>query len=135
MEGSTPVEQFVPPSDRTQDAAPPRAARASFFLQANVSVPGSSRPFAVRVRNLSAGGMMADCDRPLTVGDRLEVELRGVDRVHGTVAWVRAGRIGVSFDTAIDPQQARKPVTRPIEPRERPASHVAGLFNSRLQSR
>ena len=129
------MDQVVPPSETSQDAAPRRAARDSFFLQANVSAPGSGRSFPVRVRNLSAGGMMADCDRPLTVGDRLEVELRGVERVDGTVAWVRAGRIGVSFDTSIDPQQARKPVARPIEPRERPASHVAGLFNSRLQPR
>ena len=119
-----------------REAAKERAARNSFFLQAQICVCANGREFAVRVRNLSPGGMMADCDRPLAVGDRVEVEVRGVERVKGIVAWVGAGRIGISFDTAIDPNQARKPVAKPAAaPGERPATHVAGLFNTRLSPR
>ena len=129
------VDHFSPPlTDAQAELAQRRAARESFFLQAQITALANGRQFAVRVRNLSAGGMMADCDRPLETGDRLTVELRGVERVQGVVAWVGSGKFGVSFDSPIDPQAARKPVVRPLAPREKPASHVARLFNARLGS-
>jgi hypothetical protein len=83
------------------------AQRESMFLIASVSGPGA--PDAqLRVRNLSAGGMMAESERLFAIGDSLTVDLRGVGAVTGTVAWVRAPRMGIKFDRTIDPKLTRK---------------------------
>ena len=42
-------------------------------------------------------------------GDRVDVELRNVGAVKGTVAWVQDQRFGVAFDEEIDSQSARAP--------------------------
>ena len=88
------------------------AARDSMFLQATLRpLDGSdSAPFNVRVRNLSAGGLMADSDVSVAVEDRIVVELRNIGKVGGKVAWVRGGRFGVTFDAPIDPKLARRPI-------------------------
>lgn len=55
-----------------------------------------------RVRNMSNGGMMLAADVPVTVGERLEVELSDRIVLRGRVAWAKEGRCGVAFDTDID---------------------------------
>jgi hypothetical protein len=40
----------------------------------------------------------------------VEVEVRGVGWVSGRIAWATDGRVGIAFDTPIDPLLARKPV-------------------------
>lgn len=87
-----------------------RRERDSLFLLARVRIGDEAAAREVRVRNLSAGGLMAEIDRPLATGTALTVELRGIGEVTGTVAWCTAGRVGVALDTAIDPKKARKPV-------------------------
>ena len=91
------------------------AARDSMLLQAPMHRLDTPKPTTVslRIRNLSAGGLMADCTDTVVPGERIMVELRGAGEVTGNVAWARNGRIGVSFDAAIDPRQARKPVAPP----------------------
>lgn len=84
--------------------------RDSLFLTANFRVNGARDLQQVRVRNLSAGGLMAEVPEPIAQGTPVELELRGVGRVAGRVAWHAAGRIGIAFDRMIDPQLARKPV-------------------------
>jgi hypothetical protein len=86
------------------------AMRDSLFLTATVQLMSDRSDRTVRVRNLSAGGMMADCTEALTAGEPVLVTLRGVGEVLGEIAWRRNGRIGVSFGEPIDPKQARKPV-------------------------
>ncbi|MCJ8157805.1 PilZ domain-containing protein [Sphingomonas sp. LaA6.9] len=83
--------------------------RDSLFL-AGLVLRGGGEEHRVRVRNLSAGGMMAECDADFSKGDAVEVILRGVGRVTGKVAWRTADRIGVAFDLEIDPLAARRPV-------------------------
>ncbi|GAA0316030.1 hypothetical protein GCM10009087_28150 [Sphingomonas oligophenolica] len=85
-------------------------ARDSLFLMADFRVAGSSEIAQVRVRNLSAGGLMAEFPAGLDLGLRVEFDVRGVGWVPGKVAWSTAGRIGVAFDRPIDPMLARKPV-------------------------
>ncbi len=85
------------------------AARDSLFLSAQLKV-GSLPAEQVRVRNLSAGGMMAEYPSSVEQGTPVTVELRGIGRVGGRIAWATDGRIGVAFDEHIDPMQARKPV-------------------------
>ena len=104
----------------SQDSFDPAAAdagasqrhevRDSLFLAANFRVYGSREMQAVRVRNLSAGGLMAEVPEPIDQGTPVELEMRGVGRITGRVAWYAAGRIGIAFDRMIDPILARKPV-------------------------
>ncbi len=85
-------------------------ARDSLFLMADMRLPGSPDAFQVRVRNLSAGGLMAEFPNGLDQGTPVEFDVRGIGWVPGRVAWSAAGRIGVAFDRQIDPMLARKPV-------------------------
>lgn len=84
-------------------------ARDSLFLVAKLAVAGLP-PEQVRVRNLSAGGLMAEYPSLIEQGTAVAVELRGVGEVRGRIAWATDGRIGIAFEDAIDPMQARKPV-------------------------
>lgn len=86
------------------------AMRDSLFLTATVQLMSDRSERTVRVRNLSAGGMMADCAETLAAGQPVLVTLRGIGGVLGQIAWHRNGRIGISFAEPIDPKQARKPV-------------------------
>lgn len=85
--------------------------RDSMFLQA-VLRPSTgtsvSAAITVRVRNISASGLMAESDLAIVAQDRIVVELRNVGPVHGTVAWINGKRFGVAFDAPIDPKLARK---------------------------
>jgi hypothetical protein len=107
------------------DAAAQRIdTRDSLLLVARFRIAGSSEIVQVRVRNLSAGGLMADVPKPIDIGTMVEVEVRGVGWINGRIAWIAAGRAGVAFDHLIDPQAARKPVmassgpvkNKPIKP-------------------
>lgn len=98
-------------SNYTADRGPARAApRDSLFLLTDIMTAEGSNLGKARVRNLSAVGLMADCERPVANGTRIVVALRGVGPVAGKVVWVQADKIGVAFDDRINPQLARKPV-------------------------
>jgi hypothetical protein len=84
--------------------------RDSLFLKAELSFVGGDSCGEVRIRNLSAGGLMAETPVLTKRGDKVELELRNIGRVTGRVAWVAQGRFGVAFDHPIDPKLARKPV-------------------------
>lgn len=85
-------------------------SRDSLFLMATIRADGSDSDHKVKVRNLSAGGMMMECQLQLPRGARIAVELRNIGWVHGTVAWVQDNRSGVAFDSEIDPKLARASV-------------------------
>ena len=84
-------------------------SRDSLFLLANVRVEQESDQHRVRVRNLSDGGMMGEGTTPVKRGNRVEVELRNIGKIGGSVAWVQDQRFGIAFDEEIDSQSARKP--------------------------
>lgn len=86
-------------------------ARDSLFLMADLRLEGQGVQHRVKVRNLSAGGMMADSEIPVTRGGRLTVTLRNIGDVEGIVAWVQDGRFGIAFTREIDPKLARAPVS------------------------
>lgn len=85
-------------------------SRDSLLLTAQFRVAGDSKIETVRVRNLSSGGLMAEYAAAISRGTTVEVEVRGVGWVQGTIAWATDGRVGVAFDREIDPMLARKPV-------------------------
>jgi hypothetical protein len=109
-------EAFDTSEDSAEAAAKARnAARDSMLLQAplrRVNSP-AHRPVTLRIRNLSAGGMMAECSEPIATAEQVVMDLRGVGEVTGTVAWCHDGRVGISFDTPIDPRLTRKPIAAP----------------------
>ena len=83
-------------------------SRDSLFLLANVRVEQKSEQHRVRVRNLSDGGMMGEGPMTVARGNRVEVELRNIGTIMGSVAWVQDHRFGIAFDEEIDSQKARK---------------------------
>lgn len=96
---------------RTIAAAAERTGgRDSLFLMAQIRRPGAAEGVTVRVRNLSAGGLMAETPEPLDPDSPVEVEVRGLGWIPGRIAWHTEGRTGIAFDRAVDPQRARKPV-------------------------
>ncbi len=78
------------------------SARKSLEAKALIWFGESEEPCAVIVRNISRGGMMADCDFPVAIGDRVEAKIRKVGDVTGRVAWAVSPRIGIAFDTPLD---------------------------------
>lgn len=89
--------------------------RDSMFLLATLRRPGGP-DIAIKVRNLSQGGMMAEGAASFSRGEAIEAELRGIGTVSGQVAWTAGGKIGVAFDQEVDPKLARKPVTGNPQP-------------------
>jgi hypothetical protein len=55
----------------------------------------------IKVRNLSAGGIMAILARPPVVGDHVQVELSS-QRIPGSVVWIRDDAAGIKFDQNVD---------------------------------
>jgi hypothetical protein len=88
------------------------SARDSLFLAATIRrrTDTDEELVPVRIRNLSAVGLMADYERAAEAGEPVLVTLRGIGVVPGMVAWVRKGRIGVAFDEEVDPLLARRPL-------------------------
>ncbi len=84
--------------------------RDSLFLLADLRVDGVSGDHKIRVRNVSAGGLMADGGPAVQRGAVVWIHLRNIGWVEGTVAWVQDNRCGVAFRDEIDPKLARAPV-------------------------
>ena len=83
--------------------------RDSLFLLAQVRVDGQDAVTRVKVRNLSAGGMMAEGESRVVRGSAVQVELRNIGWVDGTVAWKQDNRFGIAFVDEIDPTEVRAP--------------------------
>lgn len=84
--------------------------RDSLFLMAKFRRAGTKDHVAIRVRNLSEGGLMAELPEPVEADAAVEVEVRGLGWIAGRIAWHAEGRTGIAFDRLVDPQLARKPV-------------------------
>ncbi len=84
--------------------------RDSLLLKAILRFPSTKDEREVRIRNLSAGGLMAEVPVRVTRGEPVEINLRSIGWITGHVAWITEGRIGIAFDHPINPKDARKPV-------------------------
>ena len=84
--------------------------RDSLFLLAEVRLVGTESEHRVKVRNLSAGGMMAEGPMKVQRGTNVEVNLRNIGWVEGVVAWIQDNRFGIAFIKDVDPKTARAPV-------------------------
>jgi hypothetical protein len=56
----------------------------------------------IRVRNISAGGLMAEtAHAPPAVGEAVSVELSS-QKIPSTIVWIRHGTVGIKFDQNLD---------------------------------
>lgn len=55
----------------------------------------------MRIRNISAGGVMGEVANPPPVGEAIAVELSS-QKIPSTVTWIREGLVGVKFDQSVD---------------------------------
>jgi hypothetical protein len=86
--------------------------RDSLLLKAVLRFPRTKDEGEVRIRNLSAGGLMAEAPLRVVRGELVEIHLRSIGWISGHVAWVTEGRLGIAFDHPINPKDARKPVAQ-----------------------
>lgn len=84
--------------------------RDSMFLNSTIRHLGTGETWPLRIRNLSSGGLMADCPAHFSRGELIEVELRGIGQQKGKIAWTATNRIGVAFEKPINPALARRSV-------------------------
>lgn len=87
-----------------------RLDRESLFLTADLRLNGVGGEYRVRLRNLSAGGMLAEGSVKTAPGASVEVNLPSIGWVAGSVAWVQDNRFGIALAEAIDPKRVRFPV-------------------------
>jgi hypothetical protein len=83
------------PEERRNDPRNLATLRVAKLSQAN------GQDQLIRVRNVSAGGLMAELGYPLMVGEEVAVEL-SAQKIPATVVWTREGTVGLKFDQNID---------------------------------
>lgn len=94
--------------------------RDSLFLLAQLRVDGDGAEHRVKIRNLSAGGAMAEGEVKVMRGAQVSLELRNIGWVEGTVAWKQENRFGIAFTDEIDPKLVRLPVAPSVDQRRTP---------------
>lgn len=104
----------MPVSPKSLESQEARA-RDSLFLLADLMIEENGEQHKVKVRNLSAGGMMVESDLEVTQGQSIVVNLRNIGPVRGEIAWARSGRFGVAFNRPVNPKLARKPVGTAVD--------------------
>jgi hypothetical protein len=75
--------------------------RLSAMLRLGKLVDAEGRQQLIRVKNMSAGGVMAIVPQPLAVGDHVEIEVSG-QKIPSSVVWTRDELIGLKFDQNVD---------------------------------
>ena len=84
--------------------------RDSLFFEGSSALYQQKNEHEVRIRNVSAGGLMAEIPTNAPRGERVEIKLHSIGWVSGHIAWATDGRVGIAFDHPINPKDARKPV-------------------------
>ncbi|MCK9540619.1 MAG: PilZ domain-containing protein [Novosphingobium sp.] len=84
-----------------------KIGRDSLFLMADLRREGAAVEERIRVRNLSAGGMMGEGPMRVVTGEIVAVNLHNIGWVEGSVAWVQEDRFGVAFREEIDSKRVR----------------------------
>ena len=83
------------PSERRSDE------RLIAMLRVAKLKDAQGREQLIRVRNVSAGGLMAEIGHPVNVDDVFNIELSS-QTIPSTVVWIREGTAGFKFDQNID---------------------------------
>ncbi|TNE40575.1 MAG: PilZ domain-containing protein [Sphingomonadales bacterium] len=93
-DGHPPHEEISP--DR-------RAADRQISVLINAAILHQGHDALCRIRNLSSGGVMIECNLPLAVDDLVSLRLKSGHEVGGLVRWVSEGKAGIAFN---DPASA-----------------------------
>jgi hypothetical protein len=83
------------PAERRSDE------RLSAMLRVGKLTDAAGNEQLIKVKNLSAGGVMAIVSRAPAVGDQVGVELSS-QRIPSTVVWIRNDTAGIKFDQNVD---------------------------------
>jgi hypothetical protein len=75
--------------------------RVSAMLRVGKLLTGPGEQQLIKVKNLSAGGLMAICSHTPAVGDQVEIELSS-QRIPSSVVWTRDDLVGFKFDQNVD---------------------------------
>lgn len=113
-----------------------QVSRDSLFLMADLRVDGLDGEYRIKVRNLSPGGMMGEGRVRVVRGAIVDVNIRNVGWVAGSVAWVQDDRFGIAFREDIDPKLARATLSVAEDPapryvRNHQAGHSGGVTKLR----
>jgi diguanylate cyclase (GGDEF)-like protein len=77
-----------------------RPPRQGLLKVANLQFNGMSMP--VRVRNISTGGALLECDRMLPAESKVQLDLPGCGNLGAEVRWSEAKRMGLQFEDEFD---------------------------------
>jgi hypothetical protein len=75
--------------------------RLSAMLRVGKLTAADGSEQLIKIKNLTAGGVMAIVTRTANIGDAVHIELSS-QRIPGTVAWTRDGMAGIKFDQNVD---------------------------------
>ncbi|WP_308516464.1 PilZ domain-containing protein [Sphingomonas flavescens] len=75
--------------------------RMSPMLRVGKLVDSSGSEQLVKIKNLSAGGVMAIVTRTPTTGEQVNIELSS-QRIPATVVWIRGDMVGLKFEQNLD---------------------------------
>lgn len=80
----------------------------------------------IRVLNLSRSGIMAECQAPPAVGERVGIALDDADPVSATTLWVQGRRFGAEFASAVAFETLWPPATpyRTLQPAQPGADRI-----------
>ncbi|WP_144095774.1 PilZ domain-containing protein [Croceicoccus sediminis] len=85
--------------------------RDSLFLMAELRLERDGAPYAVKLRNISDSGLMAEGSMRVIRGSEVWVDLCNIGLVAGKVAWAAGDRCGIAFNQAVESAKVRFPVT------------------------
>ncbi|HYI64014.1 MAG TPA: EAL domain-containing protein [Allosphingosinicella sp.] len=77
-----------------------RPPRQGLLKVAALQFNGMNMP--VRVRNISTGGALLECDRSLPAESKVQLDLPGCGNLGGEVRWTEAKRMGIQFEEEFD---------------------------------
>lgn len=83
------------PSERRNDE------RLSAMLRVGKLTDASGSEQLVKIKNLSAGGVMVIVTRPPAIGEQVSLEVSS-QRIPGTAIWIRDEMAGIKFDSDVD---------------------------------
>ena len=79
-----------------------RAERRKLMLEVRGAHAGAA-DLPVKVHNISATGLLIECDAPLAINDRIDIDLPHAGLVSATLVWVSGQMFGCQFDTTLSP--------------------------------
>ena len=104
--GNAPVENHF--RESVHPACGRATPRHSMFIRSIIRRPHDAVEHPIRIRNLSAGGLMGETTHVLRRREHVVIALRGVGDMAGHVAWVHGHRFGIAFSRTINLKLVRE---------------------------